>query len=201
MRPQALIVEDSSIVRTILRARLERAGWQVIEACNAPEGWELFQGLQPQLVTLDIVMPGVEGLDALSLLRRIRQKAPNTAVLIVTGSNSIDDRDKFMEAGAMAFVSKPFVDFEKLLDRLGKLFPARYAQGNSEVRDLEPIAQDLRMVVNQPPRQQEKRWSMSTIFISASIAAFALATIAYYSSFNRSVAGNILDALRQVGRL
>jgi phosphoserine phosphatase RsbU/P len=134
MRPQALIVEDSLIVRTILRARLERAGWQVIEACDAPEGWELFQGLQPQLVTLDIVMPSAEGLDALSLLRRIRQKAPNTAVLIVTGSNSIDDRDKFMEAGAMAFVSKPFVDFEKLLDRLGKLFPASNAESAAGLR-------------------------------------------------------------------
>jgi sigma-B regulation protein RsbU (phosphoserine phosphatase) len=131
MRPQALIVEDSSIVRSILRARLERAGWQVIEAYNASEGWELFQGLQPQLVTLDIVMPSVEGLDALSLLRRIRQKAPNTAVLVVSGSNSIDDRDKFMEAGAMAFVSKPFVDFEKILDRLGKLFPASRAESAS----------------------------------------------------------------------
>jgi CheY-like chemotaxis protein len=198
---QALTVEDSSIVRKILSERLKRAGWDVIEASNASEGWELFQSLRPQLVTLDIVMPSAEGLDALSLLERMRKLTPNTAVIIVSGSNSIDDRDKFMAAGAMAFVSKPFVDFEKLMDRLGRLFPSRYAQGTSEVGDLEPISEDLRMVVNQPPRQQEKRWCMSTIFVSASIAAFALATIAYHSSFNRSVVGNILDALRRVGGL
>jgi two-component system chemotaxis response regulator CheY len=198
---QALTIEDFSIVRKILRERLKRAGWDVIEASTASEGWELFQSFRPQLVTLDIVMPSAEGLDALSLLERMRKVAPNTAVIIVSGSNSIDDREKFMQAGAMAFISKPFVDFEKVLHRLGRLFPALYAQGASAVRDLEPISEDPRVVVNQSPRQQE-RWSMSTIFISASIAAFALATIAYYySSFNGAVAGNIFDALRGIGRL
>lgn len=198
---QALTIEDSSIVRKILRERLKRAGWDVIEASNASEGWELFQSLRPQLVTLDIVMPNAEGLDALSLLERMRKATPTTAVIIVSGSNSIDDRDKFMTAGAMAFVSKPFIDFEKILNRLGKFFPALYAQTNSEVRDSEPIAEDLRVGVDRQPRQQERRWSMYTIFISASIAAFALATIAYYCSFNSSVGGNILNALRGLGRL
>jgi two-component system, chemotaxis family, chemotaxis protein CheY len=195
---QALTIEDSSIVRKILRERLKRAGWDVSEASNASEGWELFQSLRPQLVTLDIVMPSMQGLDALSLLERMRKATPKPAVIIVSGSNSIDDRDKFMAAGAMAFVSKPFVDFEKLLDRFGRLFPVRNAP---EVGDPEPIAEDLRMVVNQPSRQQDKRWSMTTIFISASIAAFALATIAYYFGLNRSVADNILDALQRFGRL
>jgi len=134
MRLQALTVEDSSIVRTILRARLERAGWQVVEASNASEGWELFQRLQPQLVTLDIVMPRVEGLDALSLLVRIRKEVLNAAVIIVSGSNSIDDRDKFMQAGAMAFITKPFLDFEKLLARLDKLFSASGAERASGLR-------------------------------------------------------------------
>lgn len=131
---QALTVEDSSIVRRILRARLERAGWQVIEASNASEGWELLQCFRPQLVTLDIMMPSVEGLDALSLLVRIRKEVPDTAVIIVSGSNSVDDRQKFMQAGAVAFISKPFVDFEKLLNRLVKLFPARHAPRTCDLR-------------------------------------------------------------------
>lgn len=137
---QALTVEDSSIVRKILRARLERAGWQVVEASNAAEGWELFQCLRPQLVTLDIVMPNVDGLDALSLLSQIRQAARDTAVLIVSGSNSIDDRDKFMQAGAMAFIAKPFVDFEKLLERIGRLFPASGARRDSSLRSPPPLS-------------------------------------------------------------
>ena len=132
VRWQALTVEDSSIVRKILRARLERAGWQVIEASNASEGWEQFQCFKPQLVMLDIVMPSGEGLDAFSLLKQIRQTAPGTAVLIVSGSSSIDDRDKFLEAGAMAFISKPFVDFEKILERFSRLYRTPVAERASD---------------------------------------------------------------------
>jgi DNA-binding response OmpR family regulator len=120
---QALIVEDSAIVAKILRARLERADFQVSVAANASEGWLMFQATRPQLVTLDIVMPTVDGLDAFSLLTRIRNGASNTAVFIVSASSSLDDRDRFMQAGAMGFLSKPFIDFEKLRGQLLKLFP------------------------------------------------------------------------------
>jgi two-component system, chemotaxis family, chemotaxis protein CheY len=131
---QALIVEDSQIVTAILRARLERAGLQVVTATNASEGWHMFQSTKPQLVTLDIVMPSVDGLDAFSLLTRIHNEAPDTAVFIVSGSKSVDDQDRFMRAGATAFILKPFIDFEKFLDRLGKLFPAFDGKAASGVR-------------------------------------------------------------------
>lgn len=120
---RALIVEDSAIVTKILRARLEHADFQVSVAANAAEGWCMFQSTRPQLVTLDIVMPMADGLDAFSLLTRIRKEAPDTAVFVVSGSSSLDDRDRFMQAGAAGFISKPFIDFEKFRDRLIKLFP------------------------------------------------------------------------------
>ncbi|MGA7760386.1 MAG: response regulator [Candidatus Acidiferrales bacterium] len=131
---QALIVEDSRVVATILRARLEHAGFQVAAATNASEGWHMFQSAKPQLVTLDIVMPGGKGLDAFSLLERIRKEAPNTAVFIVSGSSSVDDRDRFMQAGAMGFISKPFIDFEKFLDQLRKILPGFVGRAASSLR-------------------------------------------------------------------
>lgn len=94
----------------------------------------MFQSIQPRLVTLDIVMPSVEGMDSFSLLERICGKAPDTAVFVVSASNSFDDREKFMKAGAMGFIAKPFVDFEKFLDRLGKLFPGFDAKAVSGLR-------------------------------------------------------------------
>jgi CheY-like chemotaxis protein len=100
---QAPIVEDSAIVTKILWARLERAGFQ--------------------LVTLDIVMPGVDGLDAVSVLTRIRKEAFHAAVFVVSARNSLDDCDRFIQAGAMGSISKPFIDFEKFRDQLIKLFP------------------------------------------------------------------------------
>ena len=99
---------------------------------------------------------------------------------------------------------------EKTVDQFRKIvsFTGDGIENPQQVRDLliddvyrsfEPISEDLRMVVDQPPRQQ-KTWSMSTIFISALIAAFASATITYYSSFNGAVADKLLDVLRGVGR-
>ncbi len=193
---QALTIEDSRIVRKILKERLKRAGWDVIEASNAREGWELFQSVRPQLVTLDIVMPNAEGPDALSLLARMRKLAPNTVIIVISGSSSIDDREKFMQAGAMAFISKPFIDFEKALSRIGILFPRLHERENSEVRDRTPISEDLSLIENRTPKL-EKRGSINIIFI-ASIAAFALASLAYYCSFNSSLSGAILAALRGV---
>jgi len=77
------------LVTAILQARLERAGLQIVTATNASERWHMFRSTTPQLVTLDIVMPSVDGLDAFSLLTRIHIEAPNTAVFIVSGSKSV----------------------------------------------------------------------------------------------------------------
>ncbi len=112
---RALIVEDSAFVRRIMRARLEQAGWEVTEAQDPDEGWRIFQTVQPQLLTLDIVMPGAEKFDSLGLFRRIRARAPEVAVIVVSVSSSGHDRDKFMREGAIAFASKPFVDFDRIL--------------------------------------------------------------------------------------
>jgi CheY-like chemotaxis protein len=116
---QALTVEDSSIVRKILRARLQRAGWQVIEASNASEGWELFQCLRPQLVTLDIVMPTIAGYTALDLLRDIRKAETEADVVVI--SSRTDDREAFLREGAIEFVVKPFENFAGLMRKLEPL--------------------------------------------------------------------------------
>jgi two-component system, chemotaxis family, chemotaxis protein CheY len=89
--PLALIVEDSAIVRRILRARSEQAGWEVVDAQNASEGWEVFQAARPQLVSLDIVMPKVGELDSFGLFNRIRVQAPEVAVIVVSVSSSGHD--------------------------------------------------------------------------------------------------------------
>jgi DNA-binding NtrC family response regulator len=130
----ALIVEDSQFVTKILRARLELAGFQVAAVTNASDGWQMFQSARPQLVTLDIVMPSANGLDAFSLLKRIRTEAPNTAVFVVSGSSSVDDRDRFMQAGAIGFISKRFIDFEKFLDQLRRIFPGYDGRAVSSLR-------------------------------------------------------------------
>jgi two-component system, chemotaxis family, protein-glutamate methylesterase/glutaminase len=119
MSVRLLIVDDQAVIRSNLRLQFSRLGCEVAEAANALEGLELFQTFQPQVVTLDIVMPDVDGFTALDLLRKIHQASDNTAVIVI--SNKLDRRDEFLREGAIEFVAKPFETFENLTRKVHPL--------------------------------------------------------------------------------
>ena len=110
-----LIIDDSRTSRRILKDILERAGYQIAgEAVNGKEGFDEFVKLKPDIVTLDITMPVMDGIDCLKLIRR---NNPNAKVVMITAAGQ---KDKMMEAvklGAAEFVAKPFVE-ETVLEAL-----------------------------------------------------------------------------------
>lgn len=110
-----LIVDDSRTSRKFLKDILERGGYQVVgEAVNGQEGFDQFVKLQPDIVTMDITMPQMDGIEALKLIRKNNQ---NAKVVMVTAAGQ---KEKMMEAlkdGATEFVSKPFME-EAVLDAL-----------------------------------------------------------------------------------
>lgn len=110
-----LIVDDSRTSRRILKDILERAGYQIAgEAVNGKEGFDEYVKLKPDIVTLDITMPVMDGIDCLKLIRR---NNPNAKVVMITAAGQ---KDKMMEAvklGAAEFVAKPFVE-ETVLEAL-----------------------------------------------------------------------------------
>ncbi len=103
-----LIVEDSRTSRRMLRDILERAGYEIAgEAINGKEGVEFYERLKPDIVTMDITMPEMDGIEA---LKQIKKAHPEAVVVMVTAAGQ---KDKMMEAvkvGADEFVSKPFVE-------------------------------------------------------------------------------------------
>jgi two-component system chemotaxis response regulator CheY len=113
-----LIVDDALIMRKMIRDVAQDAGWQVVaEGTNGREGVDLYRSLRPDLVTLDLVMPEMGGLDA---LRQIRAEDPEARVVIVT---ALDQREMVAEAigaGALDFIVKPF-DRSRMLSLLTKL--------------------------------------------------------------------------------
>ena len=124
MAVDALIVDDSDATRTLLRRRLEAIGCNVIgEAANAWDALRIFQTKKPQLVTLDVMMPAVRGLDAKSLLARIRVEAPEVVVFVVSSLSRRMQAQEFLNAGAADYLQKPFVNFEELSRQLRKYFP------------------------------------------------------------------------------
>lgn len=112
-----LIVDDSALTRRILRRALEPAGYSLVEAEDGEKGLERYLIEKPDLVILDMIMPGIEGLEVLA---RIREINPQARVIISTADIQTSTRAMAREAGASGFINKP-VDAESLLKIVGDL--------------------------------------------------------------------------------
>lgn len=106
MATRVLVVDDAKFMRHTLKSILTGMGYEVIgEAVNGQEACEKYAELKPDVVTMDIVMPELNGIDA---LRAIRAADPAAKVVMIS---AIDQREPLMEAlklGAADYVVKPF---------------------------------------------------------------------------------------------
>jgi two-component system KDP operon response regulator KdpE len=99
-----LVVDDEPQIRRIMRTTLTGAGYQVDDAKTGEEAIDKIQDYRPDLVLLDINMPGMGGLEACKAIRRDR----NIAIIMLTVRNSEKDKVSALDAGADDFVVKPF---------------------------------------------------------------------------------------------
>lgn len=101
-----LIVDDSRTSRKILKGILEGEGYEVIgEATNGQEGYERYGELKPDVVTMDITMPVLDGIEA---LKKIKGEYPDAKVVMVTAAGQKTKMVEAVQSGASEFVSKPF---------------------------------------------------------------------------------------------
>jgi DNA-binding NtrC family response regulator len=113
-RLEVLVVDDDAAIRDSLRRVLEHAGHVVSEAESGDRALEMLEEKPVDAVLLDINMPGIDGLDA---LERIREMAPDTGVIVVSGEATIANAIKAGQRGAYDFIVKP-PDRAVLLDVL-----------------------------------------------------------------------------------
>lgn len=107
-----LIVDDSRTSRKILRATLERGGFEVVgEAANGEEGYLKYKELKPELVTMDITMPVMDGIESLSLIKRENKDA---RVVMITAAGQKEKMVEALKRGAEEFIIKPFDESEVL---------------------------------------------------------------------------------------
>lgn len=113
--PAALVVEDDDDVRTLLAAHLERRGWLVHAVATGEDGIALAARHRPALAVVDLVLPGVDGLEVLRALRADPATRRCRAVL-----TTMLDRDTLDDVGADATLPKPFTrrDVDRVLDAL-----------------------------------------------------------------------------------
>lgn len=104
MGKRILIVEDSTMMRRIITKTLEEAGHQVIgEASSGAEALEKYEQLQPDLVTMDITMRGMDGITA---AKEILSKDSNAKILILSNLDEDKYRDEVERIGAIGLVNK-----------------------------------------------------------------------------------------------
>ncbi len=104
-----LIVDDSKFMRKMLSDILSEEGHEIVgEAENAKEATCLFKKLKPDLVTLDIIMPEVEGANAISALGAMVRESPHAKVLMVSALGQEEVVKECIQQGASDFIVKPF---------------------------------------------------------------------------------------------
>ena len=112
-----LIVDDSAFARSNLKRTLTGAGYNVIEASSGQQAIDLIKNEAPDVVTLDLLMPGLSGLDTLKVMKPILPKAK---FIIVTADVQSLTKDELLREGAHAFLNKPVAN-DNLLETIKKL--------------------------------------------------------------------------------
>ncbi|MFZ2198433.1 MAG: response regulator [Thermodesulfovibrionales bacterium] len=100
-----LVVDDEDIVRTSCSRTLSPEGYEVRLAKNGVEGLKMASEERFDLVLTDLKMPDMDGIE---VLRIIKEKWPETAVIIVTGYQTVDTAVKAIKLGAYDYIEKPF---------------------------------------------------------------------------------------------
>lgn len=117
--PLVLVVDDDLRVRELMRVNLEREGYLVREAASAADALEALDDRVPELVLLDVVMPGVDGWQ---LLRWMQERHGSIPVIMFSGEADALPVGDALERGASGFVGKPF-DPHELIERAKHLVP------------------------------------------------------------------------------
>src|SRR5260370_17464611 len=110
---RVVIVDDEEVLRDVLDVMLRREGFEVVMAASGEEALSVLdQDENIDLVILDIMLPGISGIDT---LRAVRIANPNLPVIVITAFSSIDGAIEAMKHGAFHYIPKPFKNEEVVI--------------------------------------------------------------------------------------
>ncbi|MEQ1848500.1 MAG: sigma-54 dependent transcriptional regulator, partial [Nitrospira sp.] len=104
VRKRVLLIDDDPRVRASLKIVLEPI-YDILQACDGQEGLDVFRKDEPDLILLDVILPGTDGL---AVLQTLRMESKRTPVIMLTGTKSVKTAVDAMKFGAADYLSKPF---------------------------------------------------------------------------------------------
>lgn len=142
-----LIIDDDEVVRESLAAYLEDSNFKVLQALNGLQGLQIFESEQPDLVICDLRMPQIDGLE---LIRRIRQTASETPIIVHSGAGVMSDAVEALRLGAADYLIKPLEDLAVLEHSVRRALDRAYLRvENQRYRDkLEAANRELQASLN-----------------------------------------------------
>ena len=123
--PLVLVADDDEDILQLLSFRLERAGYETVQARNGSDALRLATELRPALAVLDVMMPGLTGLEVTRELRR-NDATRAMPIILLTARAQAGDISQGLAAGADEYVKKPF-DARDLTERVDRLLRPRLA--------------------------------------------------------------------------
>ena len=117
--PKILIVEDNEMNWDMLSRRLQRKNYEVVIAVSGEEGVAMSQSEAPDIVLMDISLPGIDGLEATRQIRKISD-THSIPIIALTSHAMAGDREKSLEAGCDDYDTKP-IDFKRLMAKIQTL--------------------------------------------------------------------------------
>src|SRR6188768_406190 len=145
MKPRILVIDDEAAIRDSLKMILEYEDYEFIGAASGPDGIASVKRDSPDLVVLDIKMPGMNGLEALAEIRKVDEALP---VAMISGHGTITDAMQATRLGAFDFIEKPFTS-ERVLVTVAKGLEVRELR--QENRELKLAMESKYEIVGQSP--------------------------------------------------
>jgi two-component system NtrC family response regulator len=147
-----LVIDDDSSLRRVLEYNLFEAGYRVVVAGSGEEGLRLFDEVSPAMVITDMKMSGMDGM---AVLKQVKERSPETLVLIITAFGSVDIAVEAMKAGAYDYITKPFNRDALRLTVAKALQFSGMAVENRRLKDELVDRGDFRTMIGSSPRMEK----------------------------------------------
>jgi len=149
MKPKILIIDDDTSLRRVLEYNLQEAGYLVSAAASGEDGLRLFAEDTPALVITDMKMPGMDGMQ---VLKAVKERSPETLVIMITAFGTVDVAVEAMKAGAYDYITKPFNRDELRLTVAKALQFSGLAVENKRLKSELADRSDFRSIIGNSPQ-------------------------------------------------